>query len=97
MRARAPNLKEVFVRGCLSRSVPADLRGRWSLWLKQLVHHEGEVVTRELRGEVVRGDACGASSSGCRAGGQSPLVAVVLTHDRHFSVIPGIKATAQIM
>lgn len=51
---RCEMLKEVFVRGCLSRSVPADLRSRWSHWLKQLFHQEGEIVPCALRGEVVR-------------------------------------------
>ena len=47
-------LKEVLVRGCLSRSVPALLRGQWSTWLKQLFRQEGEPLPVELRGEVVR-------------------------------------------
>ncbi|MEN3369532.1 MAG: segregation ATPase FtsK/SpoIIIE, family [Verrucomicrobiota bacterium] len=51
---RCEMLKEVFVRGCLSRSVPAGLRGCWSRWLKQLFHQEGEIIPCELRGEVVR-------------------------------------------
>jgi len=51
---RCEMLKEVFVRGCLSRSVPATLRGSWSRWLKQLFHQEGETVPCDLRGEVVR-------------------------------------------
>ena len=51
---RCEMLKEVLVRGCLSRSVPALLRGQWSMWLKQLFRQEGEPLPVELRGEVVR-------------------------------------------
>ncbi|HVG11034.1 MAG TPA: AAA family ATPase [Thermoanaerobaculia bacterium] len=51
---RCEMLKEVFVRGCLSRSVPAYLRSRWSQWLKDLFRQEDEATPYELRGEVVR-------------------------------------------
>ena len=51
---RSEMLKEVFVRGCLSRSVPPQLRGGWSAWLKQLFQQEGDPLPCELRGEVVR-------------------------------------------
>lgn len=51
---RCEMLKEVFVRGCLSRSVPAQQRSRWSQWLKDLFRQEGKATPYELRGEVVR-------------------------------------------
>ena len=51
---RCEMLKEVLVRGCLSRSVPAELRSQWSIWLKQLFRQEGEPLPVQLRGQVVR-------------------------------------------
>ena len=51
---RCEMLKEVLVRGCLSRSVPAELRSQWSTWLKQLFRQEGEIPVVDLQGEVVR-------------------------------------------
>lgn len=51
---RCEMLKEVLVRGCLSRSVPANLRSQWSVWLKQLFRQEGDALPAQLCGEVVR-------------------------------------------
>jgi Holliday junction resolvasome RuvABC ATP-dependent DNA helicase subunit len=54
---RAPRcemLKEVLVRGCLSRSMPLVHRSEWSLWLRQIFGQEGERPNISIVGRIIR-------------------------------------------
>lgn len=51
---RCEMLKEVLIRGCLSKEVTPELRGHWCGWLKRMFHQEGEPPHVVVRGEIIR-------------------------------------------